>query len=279
MAAALIDGKKIAANIRAGLKREIDGLRFAPGLGAVLVGDDPGSHIYIRRKEEACAEAGIRFTLRLFPAEAANEDVLAAVAAFNADREIDGILVQVPLPSQLDTDAIIAAIDPKKDADGFHPQNVAALLAGDPRIIPGLASGILELIRDTNTPLAGKTALIIANSTTFSRPLEKVLAGAGLAAKYARPDASRLTDLAQAADVLITAVGRPGFIRGETVKPGAIVIDVGITRVGTKVVGDVDAVSVAPVAGFLTPVPGGVGPMTIAMLLTNVVALAKARRG
>ena len=275
MGANVIDGKRIAKDIIARAARERADLGFSPGLGVVLVGDDPASHLYVGLKEKACKEIGIAFERVYLSADAGPGIVLRAVEAINRRQDIDAILVQLPLPPHLNANAVIAAMDPEKDVDGFHPDNVERLRNGDPVIVPGLAAGILALIKSTGEPLAGKRALVVANSPEFYAPVETVLRSAGLSPSFARPDeaGARTRD----ADVLVVAVGMAGWLTGAMVKPGAIVIDVGTNKAGGKTVGDADA-SVAEVASHLTPVPGGVGPVTVAMLVKNAVALAKRRK-
>ncbi|HTK04514.1 MAG TPA: bifunctional 5,10-methylenetetrahydrofolate dehydrogenase/5,10-methenyltetrahydrofolate cyclohydrolase [Candidatus Eisenbacteria bacterium] len=270
-----IDGKSLAKEIIARAKQDCAHLGFKPGLAVVLVGDDPASHLYVGLKEKACREVGIAFERLFFKADAPIGMIVRAVENLNKRQDVDAILVQLPLPAPLDANAVIMAMDPEKDVDGFHPDNVELLKNGAPRIIPGLAAGILALAKSTGEKLAGKTALVIANSIEFYAPVEVALRSAGLAPAYASPDDAATRS--SAADVLVVAVGRAGFLTAGMVKPGAIVIDVGTNRKDGKTVGDADP-SVAEVAGHLTPVPGGVGPVTVAMLVRNAIALARRRR-
>jgi len=279
MPAKIIDGKAIAQSITDRAAQRRDQLGFTPGLAAILVGDDPASRLYVGLKEKACARVGIHFEKILLPADISETAILAEIAELNGRNDIDAILVQLPLPQPLNEDRIIAALDPAKDVDGFHPDNVDALLRGRPRLIPGLAAGIMELIGSTGIALAGKTAVTVANSQVFYQPLAKVLTDAGAKTIFAGPNEVGRDGATGLADVLIVAVGRPRLITGAMIKPGAVVIDVGTNRVGDKVVGDVERTSTETTAGHLTPVPGGVGPVTVAMLLSNTVALAAARRG
>lgn len=279
MTAKTIDGKNVARRITEEVAAELAKLGSTPGLAVILVGDDPASHLYVRLKEKACRDIGIAFEKLLFRADADEASVLRSLAALGGREDVDAILVQLPLPSHLDEDRIIAAIDPMKDVDGFHAENVRLLREGNPRIVPGLAAGILELIRSTGESLAGKTAVVIANSPAFYAPLEAALAAGGMTPSFAPPDDAGLADKTRAADVLIVAIGRAGFITGAMLKPGAIVIDVGTNRVDGKTVGDVDSASASAIAAHLTPVPGGVGPVTVAMLLRNAVELCRRRRG
>lgn len=285
MPAQIIDGKSLAARIRGEIKKEIAELGIVPGLAVILVGADPASHLYVGLKEKAAAEVGIHFEKYLFFATEPEEKIIAKIQELNARPDIHGIIVQLPLPGGYDENKIIAAIDPKKDADGFHPENIAKLLSGDKTtplsppwkegelIVPPVISGILKLIESTGAELKNKKIAILANSEILAKPLEKILEGNEVATIIA-PE--KLTTEISDADIVITALGRPKFITAEAIKPGAILIDVGTTRLddGTTV-GDVDSASLAEKAGWITPVPGGVGPMTVAELLQNVLRLAK----
>jgi methylenetetrahydrofolate dehydrogenase (NADP+)/methenyltetrahydrofolate cyclohydrolase len=277
MSARRIDGRAIADAIKKRVAQEIAGAGIVPGLGVVLVGEDPASRLYVGLKEKACRDAGIRFERHDLPATATRAEILRVVVALNAADDVDAILVQLPLPDGIDEDVVIAAMDPAKDVDGFHPATVAALEAGTPTVVPGLAAGIMTLIASAEQPLHGKRALVIANSDVFYRPLAKVLGASGLVPSFRVPDAEDVADRAREADVLVVAVGRAGFVTPPMVKPDAIIIDVGTNRTDAGLVGDV-ARDVAEVAGHLTPVPGGVGPVTVAMLLANTLALAELRR-
>lgn len=252
----IIDGRAIAADVRKKAADEIKALGLNPGLAVILVGDDPASHLYVGLKEKACAEAGIRFEKHLYPADAEENAILASIQELNQRKDIDAILIQLPLPGHIDTDRIIAEMDPKKDVDGFHPETV---------LIPGLVTGILLLVQSVQPELAGKTLHVISNSRTFAKPIELLFAAKG----------AQVTNQAVEADILVVAVGKPGTLTKNMVKPGAVVIDVGTTRIGDKVVGDAE--DLHGVAGAVTPVPGGVGPITVAMLIRNTVELAKRR--
>ncbi len=277
MSTRLIDGKALAAAWRERTKETVTGLDFTPGLGVVLVGDNPASRLYVGLKEKACREAGIRFTLRELPAETEEAAVSAAVTSLNEDPEIDAILVQLPLPPHLDADRIVGSIEPDKDADGFHPAKADRYLADSAARRPVLVAAIEELLRATGEVMAGQRAVVVGNSSVFGTPIKKMLERAGAQATWVAADDGRLADRTAAADMLIVAAGRPGLITGQMVKPGAIIIDVGTTRVAGRTVGDVDMDSVAGIAGHLTPVPGGVGPMTVALLLDTAVDLARQR--
>ena len=262
----VIDGRAIAARVREAVASRVAALGFRPGLGVVLVGDDPASHLYVALKEKACIEAGIYFERRDFPADAPQESVLEAVRAFNAREDIDGILVQLPLPPHMDADAAVSAIDPAKDVDGFHPENLMAYLEGRGPT-PGLIEAVSTLLDAGGAPSDGLSC-VLAKSAVFSAPLETMLTRRGLPP----------TDDCRDADVVVTALGKPGSLTAAEIKPGAVVIDVGTTRIEGKTVGDADAASLEGVAAALTPVPRGVGPMTVAMLLKKTLELAEARR-
>jgi len=269
----IIDGKKIAAEIRAEIKKEITELGITPGLAVILVGADPASHLYVGLKEKAAAEVGIHFEKYLFFATEPEEKIIAKIQELNARPDIHGIIVQLPLPQNYDENKIIAAIDLKKDADGFHPENIKKLLGGAQEIIPPVISGVLKLIESTGTELVNKKIAILVNSEILAKPLQKILEGNDIATIIAPENIT--TQIADA-DIVISALGRAKFIIANAIKPGAILIDVGTTRMEDgKTVGDVDFESTAIKAGWITPVPGGVGPMTVAILLQNVLKLAK----
>ncbi len=278
MPAKIIDGKAVAEKIMERTARQRAELGFVPGLAAILVGDDPASHLYVGLKEKACARLNIHFEKFILPAGTAEAAVLKTIDELNRRPDIDAILVQLPLPAPLDEDRIIAAIDPAKDVDGFHPDNVAALLKGQPTILPGLVAGIMELITASTEDLTDEIAVVVGNSRTFFEPLAVVLRHAGLTPQFLTPADANLAEILKTAKVVIVAVGKARFIKGDMIRKGAVVIDVGTNKVDGKTVGDVDFDSVKEVAGHVSPVPGGVGPMTVAMLLVNTVALAKRRR-
>ena len=279
MAAKILDGKALAARIRAGLVDEARALTargVQPGLAVVLVGDDPASHIYVRNKTKACEEAGIRTFDHRLPATTPEADLLALVAKLNADPAVDGILVQVPLPPGINARRVLLAVDPAKDVDGFHPDNLGRLLMGEPRFIACTPFGIMKLIEEAGVPLSGAEAVVVGRSNTVGKPIAALLIAADATVTVCH---SRTRDLAAAvgrADVLVAAIGRPEMIRGAWIKPGAVVIDVGMNRNDEgKLCGDVDFAGVKEVAGWITPVPGGVGPMTRAMLLVNTIEAAE----
>lgn len=266
----VIDGITIADRITKPLKQKVASLSGTPGLAVVLVGDDPASHVYVGLKEEAAQEVGIHFEKYLLPATTDQQEVIELLQSLSRKKEIHGIIIQFPLPKGFDKTSVINAITPEKDVDGFRPDNIEALLAGRPIIIPGLSAGIVQLIDSTGEELNEKRAIVIARSKVFSEPLGYLLGHKGITVKAYLPDDKVLKRKAPTADILIVAVGEPKLITGDMVKEGAIVIDVGYNRVDGKPVGDVDFKSVSAKASWVTPVPGGVGPVTVAMLLYNV---------
>jgi len=279
MTATLIDGKAVAASLRATLAARVAALAFRPGLAVVLVGDDPASAVYVRNKDRAAASVGIAARTIRLPAETNQAALLAQVAALNADLAIDGILVQLPLPPPLDARAVIAAIDPAKDVDGLHPLNAGRLATGDAALVPCTPLGVMKLLDAAQVPLVGARALVLGRSNLVGRPAAALLLSRDATVTLAH---SRTRDLAgecRRADVLVAAVGRPELVRRDWVKPGAVIIDVGINRAADgSLVGDVAFAECWAVAGAITPVPGGVGPMTIACLLENTVTAALRRR-
>jgi methylenetetrahydrofolate dehydrogenase (NADP+) / methenyltetrahydrofolate cyclohydrolase len=281
MAARVLDGKAVAARIRAGLAEDAEKLAAAgrrPTLAAVLVGDDEPSHIYVGQKQRAAAASGIDSRKLALPATAGQGEVLEAVAALNADPAVHGIIVQLPLPAGLDPVQVQEAIDPAKDVDGLHPWNQGRLLRGDPGFAPCTAVGIVELLRQERVPVEGSHVVIVGRGQLVGRPLSVLLSvkapGANATVTLCHTGTRGLPAHTRSADVLVAAAGRPAMITAEMVRPGAAVVDVGNHRVGGRIVGDV-APEVAEVAGALTPVPGGVGPMTVAMLLANTVTAAR----
>lgn len=290
MTAEMIDGTAIAARIReeiargAGEHRAATGV--APGLGVLLVGDDPASAIYVRMKTAACEKAGFHSEQVSLPASATQDEVIAAVQRFNADDRIHGILVQLPLPGHVDEDAVVRAVDPAKDADGLHPDNVARLAMGLPRVVPCTPKGVMELLARSGVELRGRYAVVVGRSNLVGRPVARLLVLADATVTVAHSRTADLAAVTRRADILVVAAGRPGLVTGDMVKPGAAVVDVGVNSLPSqveggkrRVVGDCDRESVASVAGMLTPVPGGVGPMTIAMLLSNTLDIAVRARG
>ncbi|HJR53622.1 MAG TPA: bifunctional methylenetetrahydrofolate dehydrogenase/methenyltetrahydrofolate cyclohydrolase FolD [Gemmatimonadota bacterium] len=290
MSARPIDGRGIAAGIRAQVAEAAAALAKSsgvrPGLAAVLVGDDPASAAYVKMKRKACEEAGLASRVLRLPVETRQEELLARVAELNADSEIHGILVQLPLPSQIDEAAVVRAVDPDKDVDGFHPLNVGRVALGelDRAFVPATPAGILRLLDETGVELAGAEAVVIGRSAIVGRPTATLLLHRSATVTVCHSRSRDLASHTRRADVLVAAVGKAGFVTAAMVKPGAAVIDVGISRVTDsdgkgRLVGDVDFEGVSRVAGCLTPVPGGVGPMTIAMLLENTLAAARRAAG
>ena len=272
----LIDGKKIASEIFVELTEKIARFPRTIGLAFLLVGDHPASKSYVQMKKNACAKIGIRSLVRELSKDLSQEELLAEIDLLNQDPSIDGILVQLPLPKQIDTQTIARAIDPEKDVDGFHPLNMGKLLLGDEDgFIPCTPRGILLLLERSKINVEGKHVVIAGRSNIVGKPLAALLVqkktGCNATVTIVHRCSENFLEITQQAELLVAAIGVPQFIRGEMVKQGAVVIDVGINRVGKKIVGDVDFDSVAPKASFLTPVPGGVGPMTIALLMQNTV--------
>jgi methylenetetrahydrofolate dehydrogenase (NADP+)/methenyltetrahydrofolate cyclohydrolase len=288
MSARIIDGKQIAARLREQVAAEVARLssahKLAPGLAVVLVGDNPASQVYVRSKSKAVADAGMRAFDRKLPADSSQADLLAAIAELNAGPSINGILVQLPLPPQIDPHNIISAIDPAKDVDGFHPLNVGRLARGLPALAPCTPLGCVMLAKSVHASLAGLEAVVIGRSNIVGKPVMQLMLAENATVTIAHSKTRDLPAVCRRADVLVAAVGRPELVRGDWIKPGATVIDVGINRVENadgkaRIVGDVAFEEAAKIAGAITPVPGGVGPMTIACLLLNTLRAACAQRG
>jgi methylenetetrahydrofolate dehydrogenase (NADP+) / methenyltetrahydrofolate cyclohydrolase len=289
MAARIIDGAAIAAEVRAEIaarvRAHIEAGHPRPKLVAVLVGDDPASQSYVRGKTTGCAEAGMDSDTVLLPASAAHAEVLATVERLNADASVSGILVQLPLPPQVDEQAIVRAIEPRKDVDGLHPYNLGLLLAGQPYTVPATPLGVQQLLLRTGNSPEGKRVVIVGRSLLVGRPLAALLSnkaeGANATVTLAHTGTRDLAKVTREAEILVVAAGRPRMVDASMVRPGTVVIDVGINRVadpsrksGSRLVGDVDYASVAEVASAITPVPGGVGPMTVAMVIANTLRAA-----
>ena len=288
MTATIIDGKTIAAALRARIADDVARVKQAhgltPGIAVVLVGEDPASNVYVRTKSKAVAEAGMRAFDHKLPADTREGDLLALIARLNADDAVSGILVQLPLPGQIDSQKVIAAIDPGKDVDGFHPVNVGRLASGLPSLVPCTPFGCVLLAKTVHASLAGLEAVVIGRSNIVGKPVAQLLLAENATVTIAHSKTRDLPAICRRADVLVAAIGRPEMVRGDWIKPGATVIDVGINRVpgeGDKprLVGDVAFAEAASVAGAITPVPGGVGPMTIACLLLNTLRAACAQKG
>ncbi len=292
MTARILDGKRIAAEMREEMRRDVAGLAargIVPGLGVVLVGDDPASRSYVTAKEKACDEAGIFSDDNRLPESASQDELLAVIARLNADARIHGILVQLPLPQHIDEDAVLLAVDPEKDVDGFHPLNIGRMLAGQQTFLPCTPHGVLQMLDRSGVAMEGAHVVIVGRSQIVGKPLANLLmrkdpmGNATVTVCHTRTrDIGALT---RQADIVIAAAGQPGTISEEMVREGAVVVDVGVNRIrdasrksGYRLVGDVDFEAVRKKASVITPVPGGVGPMTITMLLYNTIESAR-RRG
>lgn len=277
MSAVLIDGKAIAAQLRTDLAERVRDIRstgLVPGLAVIIAGDDPASAIYVNMKKRACEELGIYSRVHALPASTTQEELLGLVGALNSDSHIHGILVQLPLPDHIDEQAIIAAICPDKDVDGFHPANLGSLAAGRKGFVPCTPAGIIRLIKSTGVSIKGKDCVVVGRSIIVGKPTALLLLQENGTVTICHSRTVDLEEKCREADILVVAVGRPALITGDMVKPGAVVIDVGTNRVDGRLVGDVDFEAARQSAGFITPVPGGVGPMTIAMLMENTVQAA-----
>jgi methylenetetrahydrofolate dehydrogenase (NADP+)/methenyltetrahydrofolate cyclohydrolase len=287
MTATVIDGKAFAARVRGQVAAHVarlgDEHGLVPGLAVVLVGEDPASQVYVRNKGTQTVEAGMRSFEHKLPAETAEADLLALIARLNADPHVHGILVQLPLPKHLDSDLVINAMDPAKDVDGFHVSNVGLLGTGQKSMVPCTPLGCLMMLRDHHGSLAGMNAVVVGRSNIVGKPMAQLLLGDSCTVTIAHSRTRDLAAVCRGADILVAAVGRPEMITGDMIRPGATVIDVGINRVERdgkmRLVGDVDYASAAAVAGAITPVPGGVGPMTIACLLANTLTACCRAKG
>jgi methylenetetrahydrofolate dehydrogenase (NADP+)/methenyltetrahydrofolate cyclohydrolase len=283
MSTTIIDGRAVADAIEEEVRQRVAALVATggapPGLEVVLCGDDPASATYVAGKSRASARVGIRSVVHTPPVSSTTEELVALVERLDADDAVDAILVQLPLPAQVDQDRILDAVAPEKDVDGFHPRNLGLLAEGRPGIAPCTPSGCMELLRRYDVPVRGARAVIVGRSVIVGRPMALLLLNADATVTVCHSRTRELAAVCREADILVAAVGRPGLVDASFVKPGACVIDVGMNRVDGRLCGDVDRASVEPVAGWLTPVPRGVGPMTIAMLMRNAVDLAEGRRG
>lgn len=287
MTARILDGQALAAKLRGGIADEV--ARFTsetgikPQLTAVLVGDDPASAVYVRNKQRACEQAGIASQLHRLPAETSEAELLALVDQLNRDPQVHGILVQLPLPKQIREQAVLDAVSPMKDVDAFHPENVGRIVQGRPRFLPCTPHGVQQMLIDAQVTIPGSHVVVLGRSEIVGKPLALMLmqkaphADATVTVCHSRT--KNLADITRTADILVAAIGVPQFVKAEMVRPGAVVIDVGINRVGDKLVGDVDFASVSQVAGAISPVPKGVGPMTITMLLQNTLTAARIAAG
>ncbi|NJM34073.1 MAG: bifunctional methylenetetrahydrofolate dehydrogenase/methenyltetrahydrofolate cyclohydrolase FolD [Rhodomicrobium sp.] len=289
--ARIIDGKAIAARLRGRIAEAVAALHgghdIKPGLAAVLVGDNPASHVYVRNKRRATEEAGMASFEHKLPGETTQDELLALIGRLNADDAVDGILVQLPLPSQIDSNAVLERVSPGKDVDGFHPLNAGKLAVGRPGLVPCTPLGCVVLAKGVMSDLSGAEAVVLGRSNIVGKPLAQLLLAENATVTVAHSRSRDLPSITRRADVLFAAVGRPEMVKASWIKPGAVVIDVGINGVPapergdgkTRLVGDVDFAGVSEVASAITPVPGGVGPMTIACLLANTLGAACLRRG
>ncbi len=280
MPAQLIDGKTLAQEIRQGIAKDIEALvgqtGVRPGLAVILVGDDPASAVYVRNKKKACDTAGLYVDDHTLPATTTQEDLLKLINQLNANPKIHGILVQLPLPSQIDSQTVLNAVSPDKDADGFHPYNIGKLVAGAPSFVPCTPKGVIRMIESTGQAIEGKRAVVLGRSNIVGKPVAILLMHRHATVTICHSRTQDLPERCREADILVAAIGKAQFVKANMVKPGAVVIDVGINRLGDgRLVGDVDFEPVKEQAGWLSPVPGGVGPMTIAMLLANTLEAAK----
>jgi len=279
--ARLIDGREVAASVRERVAAEVVSFEAEagrpPALATVLVGEDPASQIYVSNKHKACAEAGIRSLNHELPAETSENELLELVGELGLHDEVDGILVQLPLPERIDPDRVVAALEPSKDVDGLTPANAGLLAHGMPGLVPCTPAGVMELLRHEGVELEGVEAVVVGRSKLVGVPVARLLLAANATVTVCHSRTRDLAEVCRRADVLVAAVGAPRLLGADAVKPGAVVIDVGMNRTADGLCGDVDFEAVSGVASALTPVPGGVGPMTIAMLLVNTLAAARAR--
>lgn len=277
--AQIIDGKKVSAEVKARVAAEVAALKekgVTPGLAVIIVGDDSASQVYVKNKEKACAETGMYSEKYALPAETTQEELLNLVKELNGKKEISGILCQLPLPSHLNSDIVINAIDPIKDVDAFHPVNVGKIMIGDYAFLPCTPAGVMELIKSAGVDPEGKNCVVVGRSNIVGKPMAMLLLHKNATVTICHSKTVNLAEITKQADILVAAVGRAKFITGDMIKPGAVVIDVGMNRdENGKLCGDVDFESAEKTAGAITPVPGGVGPMTIAMLMENTLTAAK----
>ena len=279
----IIDGKKISADVRAQVAAETAQLKeqgIVPGLAVIIVGDDPASRVYVNNKKKACADVGFHSEEYALPATTTQEELVALVQELNARKDINGILCQLPLPKGLDDKAVINAISPEKDVDAFHPSNVGRIMLGEYSFLPCTPAGVMELLHSANIEISGKECVVIGRSNIVGKPMAMLLLHEHGTVTICHSRTKDLAEVTRRADVLVAAVGRAKFVTADMVKPGAAVIDVGMNRdENGKLCGDVDYENVAPICSAITPVPGGVGPMTIAMLMRNTLTAAKLQNG
>lgn len=282
MAARIIDGKAISEQLRDKLKDEVAALTergAKPCLAVIIVGEDPASKVYVRNKERACKQLGMDSILLRLPESTTQEELLGEVRRLNADRAVNGVLVQLPLPAHLDEQAVLREISPEKDVDGFHAVNAGRLMQGERCTVACTPAGCLDLIRSTGVKIEGAEAVVVGRSNIVGKPMAMLLLQNNATVTICHSRTRNLAEVTRRADILVAAVGRPRMITGDMIKPGAVVIDVGINRVDGKLVGDVDFESAQEVAGWITPVPGGVGPMTITGLMRNTIAATRMQHG
>jgi methylenetetrahydrofolate dehydrogenase (NADP+)/methenyltetrahydrofolate cyclohydrolase len=276
----LIDGKKVSATVKEQIEAEVKKLQSktnkVPGLATVLVGEDPASSVYVRNKNKTCQRLGFKSFEHHLPENTGESELLALVKSLNDNEEVNGILVQLPLPDQIDSEKILEAIDPAKDVDGFHPINVGRMMVGNATLTPCTPTGIIELLDHYRVGIEGKHAVVVGRSNIVGKPVSILLLHRNATVTICHSRTQDLPAMVKTADIIIAAVGRPRFVTADMVKKGAVVIDVGINRVDGKLVGDVDFENVEPIAELITPVPGGVGPMTIALLMQNTLKAFKA---
>lgn len=278
MSVTWIDGREVAKKWKDNAAQRTQALiekGVTPHLAVVVAGENPASQVYVHNKENACNRAGIRSTVLRLPESCTQEELEGAVLALNADEQVHGILVQLPLPKGLDEARVLALIDPKKDVDSFHAMNAGKLMSGQPGFVPCTPLGVMKLLEAYDIPTRGKHAVVIGRSNIVGKPMAMLLLAADATVTICHSKTENLAEIARQADILVAAVGRPNFVTGEMIKPGAAVIDVGINRVNGELIGDVNAKEAAEKAAYLTPVPGGVGQMTIAMLLSNTLDAAE----
>jgi len=283
MAATIISGKDLAKKVKGNLKNDVELLK-AKGietcLVVIIVGDDPASRVYVNNKKKACEEIGIKSIEYALGADTSEEELLALIDKLNKDKSVNGILVQLPLPKQINEEKVIMAINPEKDVDAFHPVNVGKIMTGNPDFMPCTPAGVIKLIEETGIDIAGKECVVVGRSNIVGKPQAMLLLAKNGTVTICHSRTKNLEEVCRRADILVVAVGKPEMIKGSAIKPGAVVIDVGTNRTETKkLVGDVEFSSASEVASYITPVPGGVGPMTIAMLMENTVKAAKIQNG
>jgi methylenetetrahydrofolate dehydrogenase (NADP+)/methenyltetrahydrofolate cyclohydrolase len=283
MSAKIMDGKKISDEIRSEIRTEVEQMAkqgIRPGLAVILVGDDPASQVYVRNKAKACEQLGYHSEVVRLPAETSQEELMEKIAQFNADPAIHGILVQLPLPAHLDEKPVLDAISPEKDVDGFHPVNVGKMMIGEDALLPCTPAGVIEMMKRSGISIAGKHAVVIGRSNIVGKPMSMLLLREHATVTICHSRTPDLPDVTSRADILVAAVGRANMVKKDWVKPGAVVIDVGMNRLDSgKLAGDVDFEDVKDTAGWITPVPGGVGPMTITMLMANTLKACKKSSG